>query len=88
MRADQALEPDPASRFDPRDAPLPGNLAAIGEISLAGEVRAASASDRRRSEGARLGFSTIVGDEAATLREALRRAFAAAQSDGPAVPDF
>jgi len=72
-----------------RDTPLPGNLAAIGEISLAGEVRAASASDRRRSEGSRLGFSTIVGDEAATLREALRRAFAAAQTGGPAaVPDF
>lgn len=38
------------------DRPLPGELVAIGEVGLAGEVRRVSAVTRRLAEAARLGF--------------------------------
>src|SRR5690606_19944930 len=37
-----------------RDIPYPANLAAVGEISLAGEVREASSATRREAEARRL----------------------------------
>ncbi len=40
-----------------RDFPLPGDLVAIGEVGLAGEVRPVSAVPRRLSEAARMGFT-------------------------------
>lgn len=43
-----------------RDKPLPQDLAAIGEIGLAGEVRAVSHLSLRLSEIARLGFIRCV----------------------------
>ncbi|OJX65589.1 MAG: DNA repair protein RadA [Micrococcales bacterium 73-13] len=58
-----------------RDAPLPADLAAVGEISLAGEVRRASAAARRAAEAARLGFVRFVDDGAETVAAALRTAF-------------
>ena len=47
-----------ASSF--RDVPLPNDLVAIGEIGLAGEIRAAPLMDRRIAECARLGFNRII----------------------------
>lgn len=44
-----------ASSF--RDKPVPGDLAAIGEIGLTGELRSVSALGQRLSEVRRLGFS-------------------------------
>lgn len=44
-----------ASSF--RDKPVPGDLAAIGEVGLTGELRAVSALGQRLSEVRRLGFS-------------------------------
>jgi len=61
-----------------RDEALPAGLAAIGEISLAGELRPVAAAERRAGEARRLGFTGLLGEEAGTLREALRRAFAGA----------
>ena len=44
-----------ASSF--RDKPVPHDLAAIGEVGLTGELRAASALGQRLAEGKRLGFT-------------------------------
>lgn len=43
-----------------RDKPLPENLAAVGEVGLAGEVRAVSHLSLRLAEIARLGFTHCV----------------------------
>lgn len=43
-----------------KDIPVPYDLAAVGELGLAGEVRAVSALDRRVKEAARLGFRKMV----------------------------
>ena len=43
-----------------RDACVPGDWAVIGEVGLAGEIRAVSQAERRLAECARLGFTTAV----------------------------
>lgn len=43
-----------------RDRPLAGDLIAVGEVGLAGEVRAVPGVDRRLAEAARLGFRTAL----------------------------
>lgn len=53
--ADLALLIALASSF--RDKPVPGDLAAIGEIGLTGELRSVNAIGQRLSEVRRLGFS-------------------------------
>ena len=50
----------------------PAKLVAIGELSLAGEVRAVTQHDQRRAEATRLGYRTIVDTASADLRSALR----------------
>jgi DNA repair protein RadA/Sms len=50
---------------------VPRTLAAVGELSLAGEVRAVTQAAQRRSEAARLGYAHVVDDRSATLRGAL-----------------
>jgi DNA repair protein RadA/Sms len=57
------------------DKPLAHDLAAFGEISLAGEVRPVSSSRTRASEARRLGFTTIIDDDVRHLVKALGRAF-------------
>jgi len=56
--ADLALCGAIASSF--RNRPTEGNWAVMGEVGLAGEVRAVSQAERRISECARLGFDHIV----------------------------
>src|SRR5690606_7964567 len=58
-----------------RDEALPAGMAAAGEISLAGEIRPVVAATRREGEARRLGFATVIGEEAGVLRAALARAF-------------
>ena len=53
--ADLALVVALASSF--RDKPVPFDLAAIGEVGLTGELRAASALGQRLAEVKRLGFT-------------------------------
>ncbi|MDO9397480.1 MAG: DNA repair protein RadA, partial [Herbiconiux sp.] len=60
------------------DRALPHDLAAFGEISLAGEVRPVSSSRVRAAEARRLGFTTLLDDDSRHLTRALGRAFAAA----------
>jgi len=43
-----------------RNVPLPSGVAAIGEISLTGELRSCSQGERRVAEAGRAGFSRIV----------------------------
>jgi DNA repair protein RadA/Sms len=64
-----------------RETSFPHTFAAVGEISLAGEIRPVASASQRISEGRRLGFTQVVDAEAGHLREALRRAFAASTSD-------
>ena len=63
-----------------RDVSYPHTMAAVGEISLAGEIRPVSSPRQRASEAGRLGFSQLVDAESGNLREALRRAFSAAST--------
>jgi DNA repair protein RadA/Sms len=60
------------------DVALPVTFAAIGEISLAGEIRTASSNKQRRAEAARLGFGMVLDSETPHLAEAWRLAKAAA----------
>ena len=58
-----------------KDKALSNELAAIGEISLAGEIRAVTSSGQRASEAKRLGFHTVIDTDAKTVKQALSRAF-------------
>ena len=71
-----------------RNKALPSTLAAVGEISLAGEIRQASSSKRRIAEATRLGFDTVIDSGADHLREAVRVAFQEAPVGRTAVPQF
>src|SRR6478735_7093402 len=50
---------------------IPRHIAAVGELSLAGEVRPVTQSAQRRSEAARLGYTDVIDNRSATLRGAL-----------------
>lgn len=52
------------------DRPLPRDLAAIGELSLAGEIRAVIGGVQRVNEAKRLGYRVVIDSHAGTLREA------------------
>ncbi|MEY2955017.1 MAG: hypothetical protein RL530_618, partial [Actinomycetota bacterium] len=54
-----------------QDKPIAHNLAAYGEISLAGEVRSVSNSKQRATEANRLGFIRSVDSEVGDLKAAL-----------------
>jgi len=54
-----------------QDKPIAHNLAAYGEISLAGEVRAVTNAKQRAAEATRLGFIRSVDSEVGDLRAAL-----------------
>ncbi len=71
-----------------REKALDAHLAAIGEISLAGEIRAVSGGAQRAAEAARLGYRTVVDASALHVREAVRLAFASAHDDAVDVPEF
>ena len=72
-----------------RDIALAHTTVAVGEVSLAGEIRHASSAKQRASEAKRLGFSTIIDSDAAHMREAIRVAFATTPDRRrDDVPDF
>ena len=84
--ADLAIALAIASAF--KNKALPATMAAIGEISLAGEIRPASSTKQRIAEAKRLGFSTVLDAQTEHLHEALKLAFASATPDPVDVPDF
>jgi DNA repair protein RadA/Sms len=51
-----------------RDAPLPPRVAVFGEISLTGELRSCSQSERRVGEATRAGFARVVAPAADARR--------------------
>ena len=53
------------------DKPIAHNLAAFGEISLAGEIRAVTGAKTREAEAARLGYAKSVDSSVGNLRAAL-----------------
>lgn len=61
-----------------KDQALPVTMAAVGEISLAGEIRPVAAAKQRAAEARRLGYTTIVDSEVGSLKEVIRVAFASA----------
>ena len=71
-----------------REKALDAHLAAIVEISLAGEIRVVSGASQRAAEAVRLGYTTVVDASALHLREAVRLAFASAHDDALDVPEF
>ena len=71
-----------------RERALPHTLAAVGEISLAGEIRPASSGRQRLAEAKRLGFSEVLDSSRHNLSDAIRRAFLRAAPDLVQVPDF
>jgi DNA repair protein RadA/Sms len=72
-----------------KDQALPATMAAVGEISLAGEIRPVAAAKVRAAEARRLGYTTIVDSEAGPLATAIRLAFAGtAPGDRVEVPAF
>ena len=84
--ADLAIALAIASAFN--EKALPVTLAAVGEISLAGEIRRASNAKQRTAEAQRLGFSTVIDSEAIHLREALRLAFTGSTVERVDIPEF
>ncbi|MEZ3161884.1 DNA repair protein RadA [Microbacterium sp. BWT-B31] len=56
-----------------RERALPRGTAAIGELTLAGEIRPVTQSAQRASEAGRLGYETVVDASAGSLRGALDR---------------
>jgi DNA repair protein RadA/Sms len=58
-----------------KDIPLSQEMAAVGEISLAGEIRAVTQAPQRASEAARLGFSLVLDHSTASIHDAITQAF-------------
>jgi DNA repair protein RadA/Sms len=56
------------------DRPLPHALAAIGELSLAGEIRPVVGGAQRANEAGRLGYRTVLDAQLGTLRNARHHA--------------
>ena len=50
------------------------DVAAAGELSLAGEVRPVTQAPQRRAEASRLGYATVIDDRAGRVRDALAAA--------------
>ncbi len=79
--ADLAIAVAVASAMD--DRPVPRRAAAIGELSLSGEIRAVTQATLRRGEAARLGYRTVVDASSGSLSHALRAVRARETGDAP-----
>ncbi|ODU75831.1 MAG: DNA repair protein RadA [Microbacterium sp. SCN 71-21] len=55
-----------------RESAVPRQVAAIGELSLAGEIRHVTQAPQRRSEAERLGYRTVLDASVGTIAKALR----------------
>ncbi len=67
---------------------LPGTLAAIGEISLAGEIRPVSNAKQRVAEAKRLGFDTVLDSEVGQVKNAIKVAFPTKRVRDAKAPGF
>jgi DNA repair protein RadA/Sms len=82
--ADLAIALAVASAF--RDIPLAQTMAAVGEISLAGEIRPVAMARQRAAEARRLGYTTVLDGESGSVRDVITAALspASARADVPA----
>lgn len=60
-----------------RERALPRGTVAIGELSLAGEIRPVTQGAQRRGEAARLGYRRVIGEDDGRVSRALAAAFSA-----------
>ncbi|MCP2635389.1 DNA repair protein RadA [Microbacterium sp. HD4P20] len=68
---------------------IPRHIAAVGELSLAGEIRPVTQAPQRRSEAARLGYRDVIDDRSRELRSALADVRVRMRSrPGDDAPDF
>lgn len=69
---------------------VPRTVAAVGELSLAGEVRPVTQAPQRRSEASRLGYAQVIDDRSGTLRGAIgdMRARSTARRREEEIPAF
>ena len=63
-----------------KDSPLSPTLVAIGEISLAGEVRAVTSGPQRVQEATRLGFDVVLDSSTSSVKQAVAKAFGKRES--------
>jgi DNA repair protein RadA/Sms len=71
-----------------RETPLPATLAAVGEISLAGEIRPVTAARVRAAEAKRLGYTELLGDDTGDLGRIIATAFAKGAAESGDRPGF
>ena len=71
-----------------KDIPLSPTTAAIGEISLAGEIRAVTQTAQRRQEAQRLGFDLVIDQGSEGIAKALSKALSASPKNAGQKPDF
>jgi len=72
-----------------RNEATPRTLAAVGELSLAGEVRPVTQAPQRRTEAARLGYTDVIDNRSGTLQSALNDVRVRVRSrPGDGIPDF
>lgn len=71
-----------------RDRALARGVAAIGELTLAGEVRPVTQAAQRRTEAARLGYATVVDASSGHLAAALRDLVPHASGRLRDIPEF
>ncbi|MFG6402198.1 MULTISPECIES: DNA repair protein RadA [unclassified Microbacterium] len=71
-----------------RNKATPQQSAAVGELSLAGEIRPVTQAQQRRSEAARLGYRTLIDARSKSLSGALFDLKLRQQSPGEGTPDF
>jgi DNA repair protein RadA/Sms len=67
-----------------KDVALSPEIAAIGEISLAGEIRAVTSATQRATEAKRLGFGTLLDSSLHTVKEAVTKALGTGKKSQPA----
>ncbi|MDQ0642806.1 DNA repair protein RadA [Microbacterium murale] len=65
---------------------VPRTIAAVGELSLAGEVRAVTQATQRRSEAKRLGYEQVIDERSKSLDAALNDVKSRSRSSHPAKP--
>ncbi|MCS3843004.1 DNA repair protein RadA [Microbacterium sp. AK031] len=65
---------------------VPRTIAAVGELSLAGEVRAVTQAAQRRSEAKRLGYEQVIDERSKSLDAALNDVRSRSRSSHPARP--
>lgn len=71
-----------------KDIPLSPTTAAIGEISLAGEIRGVTQAPQRTTEAKRLGFDVVIDQGAKGIAPAITQAFSHSPKNAALTPGF